>query len=522
MFPLADCKTVCVLWAITGSVNRGKARCGLQTFGFLRARFCQPVCRFFSNVVLTIHLDLYMRQKTPDLNRPTFGAATAAFVASLLLGALVSLQLSGAGHLHGDPQAYFAQALSMLNGWAGMGPFYWPPGTALVVASALHLAGSTNPLIGWGVSCLFLAMDAALVVILSDQLFGGRFTVVAAALAAGYPTFLLTAGQTDSHIFGLFWVLLVTLCAVRGARLRKAGWFAVAGLALGMAVLTRPALGLLGLLVPWTVWLDADSKAREGLRLVLGRALVASMLAFVTMATVLVPVLVHNHSHQAGWTISTNNQRNFFLGNNPYTPLYRTWHFASRSLDQLPQNVSSYLRSIYAQPHARSAMVHAAVSEIRHHPARFLIRTINRVCAFWGADYQAARELQINLGLHRVPALLLFAVQAGGYWALLGLALVGTFAARAPRAGCPKKLLWGGALLLLIPYALAFSAPVYHFEALGLLFPLAAAGFVEVHDLVHANGLRGLLSLRHKRALVLALGVFVIVQIEFLLLVRGH
>ena len=403
-----------------------------------------------------------------------------------------------------------------------MGAFYWPPGTGLVLAGALRLAGSTSPLVGWAVSCLFMAADVALIVLLSAQQLGPRSVRAVAVIALCYPTFLLTAGQTDSHIFSLFWTLLILLCAVRGAKSTNRAWFIFAGVALGMAALTRPALGLLGLLVPLAVFLEKAGRQRRASPGWLRHCTVASMLALAPMLAVLVPVVQHNHARNAGWSISTNNQRNFFLGNNPYTPLYRTWHFASRSLGQLPPEVATYLRSKYAQPHPRAAMLGAALDDIERRPGRFLLRTFNRMCAFWGPDYQGARELQQRLGLHGWRAALLFAIQAGGYWAVALLGLVGTFSPASQADRLVKCLLWSATGVLLFPYALAFSAPVYHFEALGLLMPLAAEGACALALTLRGRGrLRAILSLISARRLMIALIVFLVLQCEFLLLVRG-
>ena len=462
-----------------------------------------------------------MRLEQNTINRQVFITATAAFVVSCLLGAWVSYELGGVGHLRGDSRDYFAQATDFLRGWDAIGAFYWPPGTALVVSSFLRAVGSVSPVVGWAASCLFQAADAALIVLLSAVLVGTRSIRASAVLAVCYPTFLLTSGQTDSHIFALFWALIVALCALFGARGRNQVWFAIAGLALGMAALTRPAMGLLGLFVPWVVLVESRAEMKGAGSRIFGRAAMAGLLALCSLGVVLAPVLLHNHKQGAGWVISTNNQRNFFLGNNKYTPLYRTWHFASRSLEQLPPDVSSYLRSMYRRPHPRESMVRAAAKEIQGHPGRFLLRTINRICAFWGADYQAARQLQQIFHLTPLWAALLFGVQAGGYWGLAILVLIGTFSGEGGEQAHLRRLLWPTIGLLLLPYALAFSAPTYHFEALGLLFPIAAQGFERVHNRVSAGGWYGVSGLLRERAVLLALMAFAAVQVEFLLLVRG-
>lgn len=212
--------------------------------------------------------------------------------------------------------------------------------------------------------------------------------------------------------------------------------------------------------------------------------------------------------------LSTNNERNFFLGNNPYTPDYKTGHLAQRSLAELDPDARQYLESFYRRPDKRSAMRAEATRFIRENPWRTLRRTFNRGLAFWGFDYLASRIHQQHLGWGRGVLLLLLTFEAGSYLLVMALAV---FAITCARDAMDMRLL--GALLFLVaayqaPYLVAFSGGTYHFPVMWLVLPIAGVG---MHQLVQQ--IRGSES-RSGRALllfVLLLAAFAAVQGQYAL-----
>jgi hypothetical protein len=210
-------------------------------------------------------------------------------------------------------------------------------------------------------------------------------------------------------------------------------------------------------------------------------------------------VYARNHRAGAGWTISTNNERNLFLGNNPYTPDYKTSHLGQRPLAELDPEAGRYLASFYARPDARAAMRRAALAYMAQHPARTALRTVNRATSFWGFDYLASREIQKwrsgragAAAAERAPAAggtspagwVLLGLEAGGYLATAALALVALFGRRREGAGPEATRAWLVALVLAyeLPYTLAFSGGTYHFPVAPLLLPLAATAAVRWRD----------------------------------------
>jgi hypothetical protein len=232
----------------------------------------------------------------------------------------------------------------------------------------------------------------------------------------------------------------------------------------------------------------------------------AAAAALVGLACVL-PACAHDARSGAGWTVSTNNERNFFLGNNPYTPDYKTSHLGQRSLEELDVETRAYLESFYARPDERSAMQNAAIDYVVHHPARTTLRTINRATSFWGFDYLASREIQNWRGWSAARTLPLLALEGASYLAVAALAIVTLFALRD--AGRPEWRWWLVALALgyELPYAVAFSGGTYHFPVVPLLVPLAAIAATRP---VHAWR-----SLRRTRGAWVALGVFMAIEAQY-------
>jgi hypothetical protein len=256
-------------------------------------------------------------------------------------------------------------------------------------------------------------------------------------------------------------------------RERRNATFALNGFALGVGCLTRPSKASVAPVVA-TLWLVAAYRDRAR-RASFARLLAGSAVAaLVTLATV-APVLVHDARAGAGWTISTNNERNLFLGNNPYTPDYKTSHLGQRSLDELAPDARAYLESYYSRPDARAAMAGAATSYMTSHPARTAVRSFNRATSFWGFDYLASRDIQDWRRWGGAKAALLVAVEGGSYVIVMALALWAIFARGDGYRPGMRAWLVALALAYEAPYVVAFSGGTYHFPVMPLAIALAGA-----------------------------------------------
>ena len=158
----------------------------------------------------------------------------------------------------------------------------YPPGYPMVLAlgALAHASWLVNPLIG--------ALDVGLLYLLGRRLYGPLTALLACALLAASPFFLLQSGSFMSHTVSLFWTLLVVLLVVRSEQdAARRTWSALgAGAALGMLLLTRP-MEAAAIALPVGLWLlggilfGAERKAR------LLRALALALAAVPFLATLL-------------------------------------------------------------------------------------------------------------------------------------------------------------------------------------------------------------------------------------------
>jgi 4-amino-4-deoxy-L-arabinose transferase-like glycosyltransferase len=416
-----------------------------------------------------------------------------------LLRLVVALVALGAMPLVSDARDYF-EAATGFEAAESHSAFYWPPGQPAVLAGAFALIGRTVTAARMVTVALSVA-SVALTALLGRELGGKRAGRAAGLLAAAYvPAVLLCAQPYAQHLAALC-LAAVAYFGLRAAREHRWWLFAGAGAALGLGCLARPSMVSVVpvIAVFWALALHRDPGSR--------RALVPGAAFATTVALLLtVPAAAHNARAGAGWTISTNNERNLFLGNNPYTPDYKTSHLGQRSLDELAPEVRSYLESYYARPDAREAMRDAALHYMASHPLRTAWRTLNRASSFWGFDYLASREIQKWRGETTARALPLLALEAASYLAVAVLALAGLVARSGGGDGTWRAWLIGLTVAYEAPYAIAFSGGTYHFPVMGLVIPFA--GLAIARGAAWREG-------REKRAAVTAWVVFGAVQVQY-------
>jgi 4-amino-4-deoxy-L-arabinose transferase-like glycosyltransferase len=328
---------------------------------------------------------------------------------------------------------------------------------------------------------------------------------------------LLLAGEPYSLSLTMFCLLGAALLLLRGDERNRWLEFAGAGALIGFGVLTRPSVvtvvAALVVVMGVLVWRRSRrSPARV-------RPLVARSAAFVAvLALVVVPVLHHNADHGQGWTVSTANEQNFWFGNNPYTPTYKTWELGQRAptdpkarqyLERFGFHLG-YYRSSSPSRAQRRAMLHEATRFIVHHPAITALRTLDRAQAFWGFDYTSSNDLRDTLGLTRAEHLPLVALEAGGWFIVALLAVVGLTSARylirTPIALFMLALVLGYALA----YLAAYASGRWHEPVLGFVVPFAAAGAVWLMDTPGVTR-----RLRRNPAFLTLAFVFVIVQLVY-------
>lgn len=209
---------------------------------------------------------------------------------------LALIWLSGFDGLYGqDAFAYYQVSLNLRQTLAGgelPPPFTWPLGYPALVMLATFVVG-TVPAAGQGVSVVAGSLIAPLVYLLVRQLrpqasFGA---LVAGLLAAFAGQLALSSLSVMSDATALAWASLSALALLRYIRNLQLRWLALAGLTLGLAVVTRWAYGLLAL--PWAIaallaWRSARLAWRKiaaacGIAFLAGGVIVGLQLAAATL-----------------------------------------------------------------------------------------------------------------------------------------------------------------------------------------------------------------------------------------------
>jgi 4-amino-4-deoxy-L-arabinose transferase-like glycosyltransferase len=420
----------------------------------------------------------------------------APLAVAVVVRSLLAFVLLRSMPLVSDAAEYAKVAERLQHGFPGDFEYFWPPGTSYAIWAVWSVLG-TGTTQARVLAVAIGVVNVALVMTIARQVANDdRVVAVAGWLAALFPPAVLLATQTYSHD-------LATTCLLAAVSLGLAGWHrsrwwlvALAGLPLGYGVLTRPAL--LSVVAALLV-LALLTRARP--------VIVGAVAALGLVIAVVAPVAAHNHAQGAGWTVSTNGERTLWLGNNRYTPLYKTSHLAQREPAELSPEVRAYVLSIERRSDARDAMVDETARYVADHPLKTFIRTLNRARSFWGYDYVLSREIQKAYGWGDAKLLIPLSLEGGGYLLVAIAIIVGLIAARGRLRRRELVALVVLALAYQVPYVFTFTVPSYHAPPLALLMPVAAAGAVEMWERRRA--------LVHHRGLILALCLFALAQIEY-------
>jgi 4-amino-4-deoxy-L-arabinose transferase-like glycosyltransferase len=433
---------------------------------------------------------------------------TAAVVRIVVVfGALHALPLVS------DAGQYARQGETMLHHFPGPPVYYWPPGQSLFLLP-FYLVFGTGAAVAKAASILLDLAVVSLTVLLAARLLRDRRAVVLSGwLAALFPSVVLMSGQPYSFALTAACLLATALLLLVAYERRRSLLVGLAGLPYGFALLVRPSV--VSVAVALVALLVITGRAAPRRWLALGAT------GFVLVASaVVIPAMAHNARHHQGWTVSTANEQNFWLGNNRYTPNYKTWDLGQHPTSSFAPEVSRYLDRFgigHPSKRQRSAMRHEAWSYVKSHPGTTAYRTFNRVQAFWGFDYTMSTDIRDSLGLSQAAVLPLLALEAGAYWLVVVAAIVALLFARERmrigRIGYVLALV--GAFQL--TYAVAYAAGRWHIPILEFVFPLAAAGAVWTLSTPNAWHV-----VRRSRGLWLALLVFVAVQAGYAYVVWTH
>ncbi|RMG29962.1 MAG: hypothetical protein D6730_03140 [Bacteroidetes bacterium] len=375
--------------------------------------------------------------------------------------------------LQGDAAWYVADADKLLRGEA-YAP-YWPPGLPLLIAAVggcLEALGIANALLKGGVLAMLLYFFACSLLLyqLTARLSSQRVAWWVVLVFCLYPAFIHHSVVPLTQLPAALYLLAVPACWLAYIRQKQPGYLLLMGLCWGLLILTRPAaLAALLACVLWMVWAKRPSEAAASLKNRLKEVLLVCLLPVLLLGGW--EAKVYEMTGRVVW-INEANSKNFFIGNNPWTPCYKSWWLGSQDERANPRFSGYYAERarIQALParEQNQAWSRAAWQHIRQQPALFVWRTLSRLRTFWAFDTFAAGSWWPQ---HRWLALLLLAADAAAYLLLAFSALAGLWV----RPALPYSSLLGVLVAgYTLPYLLAFSHPNYHLPLMPLLALFAA------------------------------------------------
>lgn len=444
----------------------------------------------------------------------TVGDVAAVLVVAVLARAVLAFVVARHMPLVSDALSYDENAREMLVSFPGDKAYYWPPGTSYTLAAAYRVFGASIA-VARTITVITSVASVVLAWLIARQaLSSARAQSLTVVVAAIYPPAVMLAPQCYSQHFAGLALLAVAYFGGRALKEGRLHLYGIAGLALGAGCIIRasmlvlvPVVAVVVVAKAWRSWRETSPVARR-------KRIAGAILAPALALALILPVEAHNEAHGAGWEISTNTERNLFLGNNRYTPDYKTSHLGQRSLAELDPAARAYLEGFYRLPDARAQMQAEALHFMIEHPFVTLKRTFNRTTSFWGFDYLSTRILGEHFGLGTKGQAPLLLLEAAGYAVTVLLVLIGYFYRPAAETVDAEWRRW---LLLLVlgyqlPYCFAFSSGTYHFPVMGLLFPLAGAGGAVI---AAPSGVSLRSLARALRGVAVPAAVFVAIQIQY-------
>ena len=420
----------------------------------------------------------------------------------------------------GDTAAYKADAIRLLQGESYLP--YFPPGLPYYLAAFIRVLGDSDNTCRFAMVLLHIPFSLALLNVARCIVSRGSANLTLLIFAV-YPSFIHLSVDPMSEMLAATLIVLLLACMARVLRAAPAtdasssiDKRSTSLMRLGPGVwgaaltLVRPASALLaGALSCWASW-----RARRPAIVVISLAILTAMLG----------VWLSKAHHMVGHFVPVNhaNVRNLYLGNNPYTPLYRTWWFGSHLGGEpgVPPAFSAALQRIKDQPPVEQTPLfrQAALDHILDRPDLFLVRTFSRIRVYFAFDSFTGGVFVKAYGFGKLGGAGLLAIEAICFTALLSLGvlnwvLLPTLSQEANRI---RWLLTLCILVYAAPYWVAFAHPRFHVPIVPLL-ALLGMQFLDTWRHTPPGTTRALLraSRRRTATLILALAFVLYIQAEW-------
>ncbi len=281
-------------------------------------------------------------------------------------------------------------------------------------------------------------------------------------------------------------------------------------------------LGLLSLARPSSLILTAALPI--GAAYLSGRTWSAGIAALISFALIFTWCMKASEVSGYFTFINKYNNVNFFRGNNPYTPLYKTWIFGSRTDRLAPEGYRRMVKSIRAFPSEEEEKQYAkhALSHIFGRPDLFLVRTANRARAFFAMDTFLGGFLIKSKGAGKTFGFSLILLDNVFYFFIACFSILAFLGPPREEEGYNYLKILGliSIFLYAAPYWISFSHPTYHAPITPILALFACdmlARAAKANGATFRQKLTSLLPAGRKKriAALLLLLLFVYIQVEW-------
>ena len=408
--------------------------------------------------------------------------------------------------LFSDARCYHDVAVQM--GTSNTFSTFWPPAHPfyLYLWHKIFGAGevvSKIAILPWYILfCIFL-------VLVVKRLFGLVAANVSLVVVAVFPTIIYHSIFPFTQLQAGACLLLIVYLLVK--YLEKPIWRYTIAFALVSAflVLLRPSsLALFFLLVAYLF-----------LR---GRKVVHALLVLVIVLGV-VSGWMYKANRMTGRLVLINdsNSMNLFYGNNPYTPLYKTWWFGSHwTVDEgVPEGFISMMKEIKSKPidEQQSAMRKLAIEHILKRPDLFIIRSASRFRCFFSFPTITGSMLRSQGVVSTRTSLFIILIDGLIYITIFLTAIMflcsNDFSSPGGRYYKLILLIVSGYAL---PYWFCYSHPTYNFPVIPLFLVLSMGYF---KGLIEEGRGMGWFPLKGKRRVfgILVMLAFLAIQVEWVI-----
>lgn len=298
-----------------------------------------------------------------------------------------------------------------------------PPLYPAVIAAVYSVCGVGNFGAVRMLQIVFSLMTVAIAYRLALSITRRPIAIMAAALVCFYPSFLVYNNLLLTETQFTFLLMATCWFTVTALQRQSFAWAAAAGVALGLAALTRSAVSLAPPFLGAFFLLTWNGR--------ISRRMLAAATLVVAFGITIAPWAIRNTRLQGTFvTIDVMGGRNFMMGNYAHTPLYRSWDAISLQGDQSwfhDVQVNSPPGSLRTQGLVDKAAFRRGVEFVQANPALTIQRSITKFIDFWGLEREVIAGARYGHfgSMSRITLAVTTLLIAGGYAVAVLLAIFG-------------------------------------------------------------------------------------------------